>query len=411
MEIRNHVYHFSVEPKLTGKRIKELRKDRNMTAQNLADALLCSVKTVSSWETGARFPSIDNLVDLSNFFDVSVHSLMLPLDNCPEIFEDIRPDDELFPNCPDIDVRCSLDEDIAALLTRNEYLLQRLLAKVFTKENNCELLKNIVGLRLDHVESVQFDFKIENTSDAFWKFKKSWIDWGNMRCIIFNRILHGDNLAQSLQAMDLFERSVFLTVLCYFSELRTWDCAKTLFENGARFIDCEFQKRFEEIQAGAEIKEQGYLFNIAYHTFEEVFGDMEAVVERFLATAHNSLKIPKYSEDPSFYEQLYESGVRWYMTKNNEPNEAPWGWVYVDVTDVVKYSESPELYKKKKIRVIGGDCKDPKERKVLGKYYYLFGFVADAIKTPKDLEQRMVSGSNDFERYINELIERGLIVK
>ena len=82
MEIRNKIYNFSVDSKATGRRIKELRKAKGLTAEKLADELFCSVKTVSSWETGARFPSLDALVDLANYFDVTVHSLMLPQDNC-----------------------------------------------------------------------------------------------------------------------------------------------------------------------------------------------------------------------------------------------------------------------------------------------------------------------------------------
>ena len=66
MEIRNHIYNFSVEPKATGKRIKELRKAKGLTAEQLAEKLYRSTKAISSWETGVRFPSIDNLVDLAN---------------------------------------------------------------------------------------------------------------------------------------------------------------------------------------------------------------------------------------------------------------------------------------------------------------------------------------------------------
>ena len=414
MEIRNHVYHFAVEPKLTGKRIKELRKERNMTAQNLADALLCSVKTVSSWETGARFPSIDNLVDLSNFFDVSVHSLMLPLDNCPAAFVDIRPYDGNVWNYAmflDYNVRCDSDEIIAALLKRDEYLLQRMLADVFTNENECEHFQISFDLnyRLAPPKDPKCNFKFENTADAFWTLKKECTHRENMRYIIFNRILHGENLDQTLQAMDLFERSVFLTMLCFFPELRAWDCAKVLYESGARFIDCHFNENLNEIKKGSAAKIQDYLFNIAYYTFEDAFSDSETCIENVLAFYHDVKKLPEGSKNRSFYEtnSFYTIGER-RKDKHNRDSEGTY-WFYFDVTEILKHSDNLSFHKGKKFRMMGEDCKDPSERKKLGEYYYLFDFIVNSVKSLEDFGNRMIAGNECFDIYMEELIKRGLI--
>jgi transcriptional regulator with XRE-family HTH domain len=404
MEIRNHVYHFSLEAKLTGKRIKELRKERKMTAQNLADALLCSVKTVSSWETGARFPSIDNLVDLSNFFDVSVHSLMLPLDNCPVTPTDIRPNESINPSLPSYDTRCDSDEDIASLLIRIEYLLQRQIANVATKENWCEFNETSFGLRL-RIRMPAFNFKMENTTDAFWKIKRAWFDYGELYYIIFNRILHGDNLNQTLEALDLFERSVFLTMLCYFPELRAWDCVKALYESGASFIDCGFVDRLDEIKKGAADKEKGYLFDVAYRTYEEVFRNPSEEVEELFKSYYDIKRIPRYSEAPS----LYDGDVKFVIPYEGELVEDPRSWFYIDVTELLKYSETPSLYKDKKLRVMGENCKDPNERQRLAKYYYFFDFVVSSIESLEDFENRMITSNECFDIYMEELVKRGVI--
>lgn len=49
----------------TGRFIAELRRDRQFTQAQLADAIHVSDKAVSRWETGRGFPDIDNLEALS----------------------------------------------------------------------------------------------------------------------------------------------------------------------------------------------------------------------------------------------------------------------------------------------------------------------------------------------------------
>jgi len=53
-----------------------LRNDRNLTQQQLADALNWHQTTINHYEVGNRFPVIDNLVILADFFDCSIDSLI-----------------------------------------------------------------------------------------------------------------------------------------------------------------------------------------------------------------------------------------------------------------------------------------------------------------------------------------------
>lgn len=50
-------------------RLKELRKERNVTQIQLAEALGISKGTVAMWETGKREPNFDMINRLSDFFD------------------------------------------------------------------------------------------------------------------------------------------------------------------------------------------------------------------------------------------------------------------------------------------------------------------------------------------------------
>ncbi len=59
-----------------GSRIAALRKEKNMTQSELADALGVSDKTVSKWETGGGYPDITMLSQISDRFDVSIDFIL-----------------------------------------------------------------------------------------------------------------------------------------------------------------------------------------------------------------------------------------------------------------------------------------------------------------------------------------------
>ena len=57
-------------------RLRELRESRNLSQQTIADSIGCSSVTYSRYETGQREPSLDMLVELAKFFNVSVDYLV-----------------------------------------------------------------------------------------------------------------------------------------------------------------------------------------------------------------------------------------------------------------------------------------------------------------------------------------------
>ena len=52
-----------------GERLKKLRTDKNMTQEELANALFVSNKTVSSWEMDRTEPSMDLIIKLADLFE------------------------------------------------------------------------------------------------------------------------------------------------------------------------------------------------------------------------------------------------------------------------------------------------------------------------------------------------------
>ena len=65
-----------MDQKKIGSFLKELRKEKGITQEELAENLNVSGRTVSRWETGANMPDISLLVDIAEFFDVSIPEII-----------------------------------------------------------------------------------------------------------------------------------------------------------------------------------------------------------------------------------------------------------------------------------------------------------------------------------------------
>ena len=59
-----------------GEKLQNLRKARNLTQEELAEALYVSRTAISKWESGRGYPSIDSLKEISSFFDISIDELL-----------------------------------------------------------------------------------------------------------------------------------------------------------------------------------------------------------------------------------------------------------------------------------------------------------------------------------------------
>ena len=56
--------------------MKELRKEKGITQEEFAENLNVSGRTVSRWETGVNMPDISLLVDIAEFFNVSIPEII-----------------------------------------------------------------------------------------------------------------------------------------------------------------------------------------------------------------------------------------------------------------------------------------------------------------------------------------------
>ena len=62
-------------------RLIALRKERNLTQEELANKIGVTPQSVSKWETGQSMPDINLLTPLADFFEVSIDYLLGRIDN------------------------------------------------------------------------------------------------------------------------------------------------------------------------------------------------------------------------------------------------------------------------------------------------------------------------------------------
>ncbi len=58
-----------------GELLRELRKEKNLTQEDLAEKMNVSRRTVSRWETGSNMPDLDVLVELADYYDVDLRDI------------------------------------------------------------------------------------------------------------------------------------------------------------------------------------------------------------------------------------------------------------------------------------------------------------------------------------------------
>ena len=59
-----------------GSFLKELRKEKNMTPEALAEVFSVSNRTISRWETGSNLPDISLLVEIADFYELDIREIL-----------------------------------------------------------------------------------------------------------------------------------------------------------------------------------------------------------------------------------------------------------------------------------------------------------------------------------------------
>ena len=59
-----------------GALLRDLRKEKGVTQEELAEKMMVSNRTVSRWETGSNLPDIEILIELSDYYDVDLREIL-----------------------------------------------------------------------------------------------------------------------------------------------------------------------------------------------------------------------------------------------------------------------------------------------------------------------------------------------
>ncbi len=74
-----------------GSKIRDLRKNNNMTQENFADYLGVSRQAISKWESDESFPETEKLIKIANLFNVSIDYLLKDNESSEIIKELVAP--------------------------------------------------------------------------------------------------------------------------------------------------------------------------------------------------------------------------------------------------------------------------------------------------------------------------------
>ena len=67
--------HTEMDQQKIGEFLKTLRKEKDLTQEELADKMNVSRRTVSRWETGSNLPDLSILVELADLYDVDMREI------------------------------------------------------------------------------------------------------------------------------------------------------------------------------------------------------------------------------------------------------------------------------------------------------------------------------------------------
>ena len=56
--------------------LKELRKERNLTQEQIAEKFSVSQRSVSRWENGNTMPDISVLIELADYYNVDLREIL-----------------------------------------------------------------------------------------------------------------------------------------------------------------------------------------------------------------------------------------------------------------------------------------------------------------------------------------------
>lgn len=140
--------------------IKRLRKEKNLTQDDIASMLGVSYQAVSRWETGVSYPDVELLPTLASLFDVSLDTLFCMDEKSKEI--KMKQYATEYDELADAEEQIQLTKKYIAELPGNAYLKYRLMSSY--KDAGLEYAKS----KLNEMRKL-CQFVVDHAADAWYR--------------------------------------------------------------------------------------------------------------------------------------------------------------------------------------------------------------------------------------------------
>ena len=94
--------------------LKDLRKERNLTQEQVADKFGVTQRSVSRWENGKNLPDISLLIELADFYDIDIRELISGERKRDKMDEDLKETLEMVADYTEADRPRSLTRSTSA---------------------------------------------------------------------------------------------------------------------------------------------------------------------------------------------------------------------------------------------------------------------------------------------------------
>lgn len=223
-----------------GRKIKELRKEKNLCQEQLAEAMGVSAASVSKWETGQCIPELTLLMDLADYFGVSVdflighkitgnyqHNLLLRLDdliNEEKMDEAAQTAEKLllcYPNHKKIIQKVSEFYYVAYAKTRSKSMMEKSIA----------LTKRLLALESDSAGARYFELlsHLGNQYALMEDYQQARIFYtqgnvGNMNGYALAQLLAREGkFEEAVEALsDIFQKNTYNIIMCLLQLAECW---------------------------------------------------------------------------------------------------------------------------------------------------------------------------------------------
>ena len=178
----------------TGEKLAKLRREQNLTQEQLAEQLDVSRQSVSKWESGASFPEMDTLLRICDLYDVNMDTLLRGSVEESRVSDTVRYDDHM--NHFSLQIALSVFAIIAGValmillsaLGLSEMLAVALFMLILTISVVVMVAGGIQHDNFRKKHPVIQDFYTEEEKDAFHQ-KFVWYIAGGVGAILFGVVL------------------------------------------------------------------------------------------------------------------------------------------------------------------------------------------------------------------------------